>query len=91
VVSALHALTLDECVALVPRARRRAAAAAAVRRADRLDGASSRHARTSAALRGASSATHTHALLAGAASRESQALRAFADALLIEAESEVAL
>jgi hypothetical protein len=81
VVSALAALTMDDCVSFVPRARRLARADAAERRAERLCARAGGWRRMSASLRGASSHTHTCALVGGACAREAAALDAYAAAL----------
>lgn len=75
-VHALHNLSMEDAVRLTPHHRRIERAAAARRRAARLDGNGAAFGRESARLRGASSHTHTYALLAGAADREAIAPRA---------------
>lgn len=69
----LGALTVADVARLSPRRARRARAAEERRRQ-----ASEAHYRASATLRGASSATHTHALLAGIAEEEAETLRRLA-------------
>jgi len=79
VVAALKALTLDECVQLT---RRRAQAARTARaRANRLEHKADQYARQSAALAGASSATHSTFVVAGYYRQQATVLRAYADAL----------
>lgn len=69
----LGTLTLADVARLSPRRARRAAEEIA-----RLDAAARAHARVSADLRGASSATHTHALLAADAEEKAETLRRLA-------------
>lgn len=69
----LASLTVADVARLSPARARRAAAQVA-----RAEGVAAAHGRASAELRGASSATHTHALLAGAARAEAETLRALA-------------
>lgn len=70
----LDRLTMADLVRLATRTERRRAAALA-------DQAAQAYRRMSALLAGASSATHTYALLAGAAEREAECQRAFLAAL----------
>lgn len=81
-------ITNDPCtcrgtnaVALVPRWRRRERAAAAERMAARMGVRAEEHGRVSAELRGASSRTHTHGLLAAYRRGLGHALLCYADAL----------
>jgi hypothetical protein len=80
-LAALGALEIADVAALVPPSRRAARAAGARARAARQLGLNRAHGRTSAELMGASSATHTHALLGGYARMQAEALLALADAL----------
>lgn len=80
-LAAMHALTIADVAALVPRSRRAARAAGARSRADRLEGRGRRCLYASAALRGASSAHHTYAALGSMAGMEADCLRRLADAL----------
>lgn len=73
----LATLTVADAVRLATPAARRSA----LRRAAQARASAQRHSRASAELRGASSATHTHALLAGACEQEARAQEAFAEAV----------
>ena len=79
--AALAAVTPGDIAASTPRYRRVARAEASRRKADRLCGLARGRLRASAALAGASSATHTHALVGGALEYEAAALYALAEAL----------
>lgn len=79
--AALRATTVQDVAATVRPGRRAARADTARRKADRLMDRACGHGQRSAALRGASSATHTHALLQGAYEHEADGLYALADAL----------
>jgi len=69
----LGSLTIADVARLSPRRARRAARAAA-----RSEAQASAHGRLAASLRGASSATHTHALLGAVAQAEADSLRLLA-------------
>lgn len=73
----LSRLTMEDAVRLATPAQVRAAARIAEQESQRARA----HACISASLRGASSATYTHALLAGAHEREAECQRAFARAV----------
>jgi hypothetical protein len=70
----LGSLTLADVARLSPRRARRAR-----QRAEQFAACAAAHGRASAALAGASSATHAHALLAGAAAEEADAYRRLAE------------
>jgi hypothetical protein len=80
-VVARDAITVAQYAASIPVGRRAARAAAARRKADRLRGAAEGQSRRSASLRGASSATHTLALLAGWNEQQAGTLDRLATAL----------
>jgi hypothetical protein len=80
-LAALSAMTIDDVAALVPRPRRAARAAGARSRATRLIGAARAHRRVGAALAGASSAAHGHALMGGYHEMCGEALVALAERL----------
>lgn len=80
--AALRATTVQDVVATVRPGRRAARADAARRKADRLMRRACGHGQRSAALRGASSATHTHALFQGVCEHEADGLYALATALV---------
>jgi hypothetical protein len=73
VAQRLGSLTLADVARLSPRRARRASNKIAQREA-----AAATHGRMSASMRGASSHTHTHALLAGVAASEADSLRRLA-------------
>jgi hypothetical protein len=80
-VDARNAITVAEYAASIPAGRRAARAAAARRKADRLRGVAAGQSRRSASLRGASSATHTLALLGGWNEQQAGTLDRLATAL----------
>jgi hypothetical protein len=83
----LHQLTMADCVRLTPPRRRAAIVARVNRQAEAADRQEQAHLRTSAALSGASSATHTHRLLGGIREAEAAAQRAFVAAIVAAGES----
>lgn len=78
---ALGKLSIADVAAIVPRSRRGRRAAGARRQAERLRMASCSRMRASADLRGASSHTHTLALISGMEEMTADALTALADTL----------
>lgn len=78
---ALSQLTLADVVNLIPRSRRKNRARTARAQADKLLGRAQKCERTGADLRGASSTSHTYALVGGYRRLEAEALDALADAL----------
>jgi hypothetical protein len=81
----LHRLTMADCVRLTPSRRRAAIVARAKQLAEAADRQAQTHQRLSAALSGASSATHWHHLVAGSRAAEAAAQRAFAAAIVAAA------
>lgn len=77
-LAAMRLLTIADVASLTPRSRRSARAAGAITRANRMTRRAAASRRAAAALSGASSATHSYALIGGLQNLEAAALRRLA-------------